>query len=114
MVQRLRLQDYAVETPSLSQVDEIGDHGSGDPHFSRRTAWPVSGWSSSARRADWAIRELLARMTQRLQGCETIGCGLKVAERFAPNRPDGSPVNCVWMPVPWQMCSVAQCCRPRR
>ncbi len=37
------------------------------------------------RDADWAIRELLARMTQRLQGCETIEDVIKVAERFAPN-----------------------------
>lgn len=53
------------------------------------------------RDADWAIRELLARMTQRLQGCETIEDVIKVAERFAPRSPRRSPVNCMfWIPTP--------------
>lgn len=37
------------------------------------------------RDADLAVRELLARMTQRLQGCESFEDVVKVAELFAPN-----------------------------
>ncbi len=48
-------QDYAVETPHFTQVDEIGDMAQAIRIFAR-TAWPVGGWSSSAD-ADWAIRE---------------------------------------------------------
>lgn len=47
VVQRLASQDYAVETPHFTQVDEIGDMAQAIRIFAR-TAWPVSGWSSSA------------------------------------------------------------------
>ncbi len=53
-----------------------------------KVAWPVSGWSNSATPTG-AIRELLARMTQRLQDCETIEDVIKVAgglRRISPRR----------------------------
>ncbi|MDR8464441.1 hypothetical protein FPK40_23010, partial [Acinetobacter baumannii] len=76
-------QDYAVETPHFTQVDEIGDMAQAIRIF--RENGLARQRLEQQRDADWAIRELLARMTQRLQGCETIEDVIKVAERFAPN-----------------------------
>ncbi len=65
------------------------------------------------RDADWAIRELLARMTQRLQGCETIEDVIKVAERFAPNIAPTIPGKLYVLDTdPWQMRCVAQWLSP--
>ncbi|MCJ8602284.1 HAMP domain-containing protein, partial [Klebsiella pneumoniae] len=83
VVQRLASQDYAVETPHFTQVDEIGDMAQAIRIF--RENGLARQRLEQQRDADWAIRELLARMTQRLQGCETIEDVIKVAERFAPN-----------------------------
>lgn len=47
VVQRLASQDYAVETPQFTQVDEIGDMAQAIRIFAR-TAWPASSWSGSA------------------------------------------------------------------
>ena len=64
------------------------------------SAWPVSGWSSSATPTGRS-RELLARMTQRLQGCETIEDVIKVAGGLRRNIARRSPVNCMfWIPTP--------------
>ncbi len=71
-----------METPQFTQVDEIGDMARAIRIFARTAARQQL---ERQRDADWAIRELLARMTQRLQGCETIEDVIKVAERFAPN-----------------------------
>ncbi len=70
VVQRLASQDYAVETPHFTQVDEIGDMAQAIRIF--RENGLARQRLEQQRDADWAIRELLARMTQRLQGCETI------------------------------------------
>ncbi|STD18027.1 diguanylate cyclase [Enterobacter asburiae] len=51
---------------------------------SAKTAWRDQRLEKE-RDADWAIRELLARMTQRLQGCENFNDVINVAELFAPN-----------------------------
>lgn len=83
VVQRLASQDYAVETPQFTQVDEIGDMAQAIRIF--RENGLARQQLEQQRDADWAIRELLARMTQRLQGCETIEDVIKVAELFAPN-----------------------------
>ncbi len=83
VVQRLASRDYAVETPHFTQVDEIGDMAQAIRIF--RENGLARQRLEQQRDADWAIRELLARMTQRLQGCETIEDVIKVAERFAPN-----------------------------
>lgn len=99
VVQRLASQDYAVETPDFTQVDEIGDMAQAIRIF--RENGLARQRLEQQRDADWAIRELLARMTQRLQGCETIEDVIKVAERFAPNIARRSPVNCMfWIPTP--------------
>ncbi|MBQ5208343.1 HAMP domain-containing protein, partial [Klebsiella pneumoniae] len=67
VVQRLASQDYAVETPQFTQVDEIGDMAQAIRIF--RENGLARQQLERQRDADWAIRELLARMTQRLQGC---------------------------------------------
>ncbi len=72
-----------METPHFTRVDEIGDMAQAIRIFARTAS--ARQRLEQQRDADWAIRELLARMTQRLQGCETIEDVIKVAERFAPN-----------------------------
>ena len=65
------------------------------------------------RDADWAIRELLARMTQRLQGCENFNDVINVAELFAPNIAPGIAGRLYVLDrEPWQMRCVAQWLSP--
>ncbi|MGO3909935.1 HAMP domain-containing protein, partial [Huaxiibacter chinensis] len=70
VVHRLASQDYAVETPNFNQIDEIGDMAQAI-HIFRENGLARQRLEKE-RDADWAIRELLARMTQRLQGCESF------------------------------------------
>ncbi|WP_326470278.1 diguanylate cyclase [Enterobacter wuhouensis] len=83
VVHRLASQDYAVETPNFTQIDEIGDMAQAIRIF--RENGLARQRLEKERDADWAIRELLARMTQRLQGCENFADVINVAELFAPN-----------------------------
>ncbi|RSK67225.1 diguanylate cyclase [Enterobacter huaxiensis] len=83
VVHRLASQDYAVETPHFTQIDEIGDMAQAI-HIFRENGLARQRLEKE-RDADWAIRELLARMTQRLQGCENFADVINVAELFAPN-----------------------------
>ncbi|MCS6067410.1 HAMP domain-containing protein [Klebsiella variicola subsp. variicola] len=111
VVQRLASQDYAVETPHFTQVDEIGDMAQAIRIF--RENGLARQQLEQQRDADWAIRELLARMTQRLQGCETIEDVIKVAELFAPNIAPTIPGKLYILDTdPWQMRCVAQWLSP--
>ena len=83
VVHRLASQDYAVETPNFNQIDEIGDMAQAIRIF--RENGLARQRLERERDANWAIRELLARMTQRLQGCENFTDVINVAELFAPN-----------------------------
>lgn len=83
VVNRLASQDYAVETPDFNQIDEIGDMAHAIRIF--RENGLARQQLEKERDANWAIRELLARMTQRLQGCENFADVINVAQRFAPN-----------------------------
>lgn len=83
VVHRLASQDYAVETPNFNQIDEIGDMAQAIRIF--RENGLARQRLEKERDADWAIRELLARMTQRLQGCENFADVINVAKLFAPN-----------------------------
>nr|WP_233614795.1 diguanylate cyclase [Citrobacter sp. FDAARGOS_156] len=83
VVHRLASQDYAVETPNFNQIDEIGDMAQAIRIF--RENGLARQRLEKERDADWAIRELLARMTQRLQGCENFADVINVAQLFAPN-----------------------------
>ncbi len=82
VVNRLASQDYAVETPLLAQVDEIGDMAQAIHIF--RENGMVRQRLEQERDADWITRNLLARMTQRLQGCESHRSIIKVVKVFAP------------------------------
>ncbi|WP_404478240.1 diguanylate cyclase [Novosphingobium sp. BL-52-GroH] len=82
VVNRLADQDYTVETPSFSQVDEIGDMAQAIRIF--RENGLERQRLERERDADWAVRDLLARMTQRLQGCESVSDLFAVVRLFAP------------------------------
>lgn len=113
VVQRLASQDYAVETPQFTQIDEIGDMAQAIRIF--RENGLARQRLEQERDADWAIRELLARMTQRLQGCESFEDVIKVAELFAPNIAPQIPGRLYILDTdPWQMRCVAQWLSPPR
>ncbi|WLI77333.1 diguanylate cyclase [Kosakonia sp. H02] len=82
VVNRLATQDYNVEAPVLAQVDEIGDMAQAIHVF--RENGLARQRLEHERDAEWATRTLLARMTQRLQGCETHHAIVRVISRFAP------------------------------
>ncbi len=111
VVQRLASQDYAVETPQFTQIDEIGDMAQAIRIF--RENGLARQRLEQERDADWAVRELLARMTQRLQGCESFEDVIKVAELFAPNIAQAIPGRLYILDTdPWQMRCVAQWLSP--
>ncbi|MDH6633830.1 UNVERIFIED_ORG: diguanylate cyclase (GGDEF)-like protein [Lelliottia amnigena] len=111
VVHRLASQDYAVETPNFNQIDEIGDMAQAIRIF--RENGLVRQQLEKERDADWAIRELLARMTQRLQGCENFTDVINVAQLFAPNIAPGiSGQLYILDRDPWQMRCVAQWLTP--
>lgn len=111
VVHRLASQDYAVETPNFNQIDEIGDMAQAIRIF--RENGLARQRLEKERDADWAIRELLARMTQRLQGCENFNDVINVAELFAPNIAPGIAGQLYVLDRdPWQMRCVAQWLSP--
>lgn len=111
VVHRLASQDFAVETPNFNQIDEIGDMAQAIRIF--RENGLARQRLEKERDADWAIRELLARMTQRLQGCENFDDVINVAELFAPNIAPGIAGRLyVFDRDPWQMRCVAQWLSP--
>ncbi|MGK3227557.1 diguanylate cyclase [Enterobacter soli] len=111
VVHRLASQDYAVETPNFNQIDEIGDMAQAIRIF--RENGLARQRLEKERDADWAIRELLARMTQRLQGCENFADVINVAELFAPNiAPDIAGRLYILDRDPWQMRCVAEWLSP--
>lgn len=111
VVNRLASRDYAVETPNFNQIDEIGDMAQAIRIF--RENGLVRQRLEKERDADWAIRELLARMTQRLQGCENFEDVINVAQLFAPNIAPGIAGRIYILDRdPWQMRCVAQWLSP--
>ena len=111
VVHRLASQDYAVETPNFNQIDEIGDMAQAIRIF--RENGLARQRLERERDAEWAIRELLARMTQRLQGCENFNDVINVAELFAPNIAPGIAGRLYVLDRdPWQMRCVAHWLSP--
>lgn len=111
VVHRLASQDYAVETPDFKQIDEIGDMAQAVRIF--RENGLARQQLEKERDANWAKRELLARMTQRLQGCENFDDVIKVAELFAPNIAPGVAGRLFILDRdPWQMRCVAEWLSP--
>lgn len=107
VVHRLASQDYAVETPNFNQIDEIGDMAQAI-HIFRENGLARQRLEKE-RDADWAVRELLARMTQRLQGCENFADVINVAGLFAPNVAPGIAGRLYILDRdPWQMRCVAE------
>jgi len=82
VVTRLAAQDYATEWPHYPQVDEIGDMAQALRVF--RENGIVRQRLEKERDADRAVRDLLSRMTQRMQRCDTVQDLTGVIERFAP------------------------------
>ncbi|CCJ85819.1 hypothetical protein BN133_2196 [Cronobacter dublinensis 582] len=85
VVNRLATQDYDVEAPLLQQVDEIGDMAQAI-HIFRENGLARQRLEQE-RDADWAIRRLLSRMTQRLQGSESRHDIIELTRLFAPQIP---------------------------
>lgn len=82
VVSRLAVQDYDVPLPTLEQVDEIGDMAQAISIF--RENGLARRRLEHQRDADAATRELLARMTQRMQGCDNQQDLSAVVRRFVP------------------------------
>ncbi|WP_024547886.1 diguanylate cyclase domain-containing protein [Siccibacter turicensis] len=83
VVNRLATQDYAVQTPAISHVDEIGDMAQAISIF--RENGLARQRLEQERDADWETRKLLARMTRRLQGCDSYSDIILATTVFAPH-----------------------------
>jgi diguanylate cyclase (GGDEF)-like protein len=82
VVNRLAAQDYAAVPPEISQIDEIGDMAQAIRVF--RENGIERQRLEKERSADLALRDLLSRMTQRMQGCDTLLDLKEVVQRFVP------------------------------
>ena len=82
VVTRLAAQDYAAIPPDFPHVDEIGDMAQAIRIF--RENGLERQRLEQERDADTIMRDLLSRMTQRLQGCDSSADLVEVARRFAP------------------------------
>jgi diguanylate cyclase (GGDEF)-like protein len=82
VIGRLAAQDYEAEPPQYDQIDEIGDMAQALRVF--RENGIERQRLERERDADRAVRDLLSRMTQRMQGCDTVEELKDVVKRFAP------------------------------
>lgn len=82
VVTRLAAQDFSVVPPQIDQIDEIGDMAAAI-HIFRANGLERQRLEQERDR-DLALRDTLARMTQRMQGCDDLDGLLDVARRFAP------------------------------
>jgi len=82
VVTRLAAQDFAAVPPDFPQVDEIGDMAQAIRIF--RENGLERQRLEQERDADRITSDQLSRMTQRLQGCDSIGDLVEVVRRFAP------------------------------
>ncbi len=82
VVTRLAAQDFSAIPPQIDQIDEIGDMAAALHVF--RSNGLERQRLEAERDRDLAIRDALARMTQRMQGCDGLDSLLAVACRFAP------------------------------
>jgi len=82
VVTRLAAQDYAAEPPPYEQIDEIGDMAQALRIF--RDNGIARQRLEQEREADRELRDLLSRMTQRMQGCDTVDNLQNVVRRFVP------------------------------
>lgn len=82
VVNRLAAQDFDAEPPAFDQVDEIGDMAQAIRIF--RENGLERQRLEIERDADRAMRDLLSRMTQRMQGCDTMDDLKEIVGRFVP------------------------------
>ncbi len=82
VITRLAAQDYAAEPPDIPQIDEIGDMAQAIRIF--RENGIERQRLEAERDADRTMRDLLSRMTQRMQGCDTLSDLQAVIARFVP------------------------------
>lgn len=82
IVARLATQDFAAEPPSFGHIDEIGDMAQALRVF--RENGIERQRLERERDVDRTMRELLSRMTQRMQGCDDVADLTRVIQRFVP------------------------------
>ncbi len=82
VVTRLAAQDYAAVPPDYERIDEIGDMAQALRVF--RENGMMRQQLERERDADRALRDILSRMTQRMQGSGSIQDLERVVERFVP------------------------------
>lgn len=82
VVTRLAAQDFAAIPPDFRQVDEIGDMAQAIRIF--RENGLERQRLEQERDADRTMRDLLSRVTQRLQGCANTDDLVDVVRRFTP------------------------------
>lgn len=82
VVTRLAAQDYTAVAPDEGLIDEIGDMAQAIGLF-RENAIERQRLEIE-RDADRTMRDLLSRMTQRMQGCDALPDLKEVIERFVP------------------------------
>lgn len=82
VVGRLAKQDYGVEAPDYDHIDEIGDMAQAIRIF--RENGLERQRLETERAADQAMRALLSRMAQRMQGCDTMHDLERVVAGFMP------------------------------
>lgn len=88
VVSRLAAQDFQVDLPEFDQVDEIGDMAQAIRVFQQNGLERQR--LEKQRDEDMRIRELMSRMTQRMQSCETLSELGEVVARFVPEIASGS------------------------
>ncbi|MDO7835254.1 diguanylate cyclase [Sphingobium sp. HBC34] len=82
VVTRLAAQDYDAIPPDSNHADEIGDMAQAIRIF--RENGLERQRLEQERDADRTMRDLLSRLTQRLQGCDSVNDLVDVVRRFAP------------------------------
>ncbi len=82
VVNRLAAQDFAAEPPNLSQIDEIGDMAQAIRVF--RENGLERQRLQEEKDADRRVRDLISRMTQRMQTCDALHELEEIVRRFIP------------------------------
>lgn len=82
VIGRLAAQDYAVEPPAYDKIDEIGDMAQAIRVF--RENGLERQRLEEERKRDMAMRDLISRMTQRMQGSDNFSDLKEIVRRFGP------------------------------
>jgi diguanylate cyclase (GGDEF)-like protein len=82
VVARLAAQDFDAVPPEYEQVDEIGDMAQALRIFRENGIERLR--LEQERDADRTVRDLLSRMTQRMQSCDSVADLERILERFVP------------------------------